>query len=571
MTESNTIQRNMKLIFYVVIVFYILLVFTYFFKAPNIEDTWYNDFGKSCYIKVNGKYYSNVDISNFRFNTLYKNSDVIIKTRLPKKLNSSSNFVMHTWYSAISVYAGKDKLYSYGYKLSKKHNMVGSGYHFVGVPHQYEGKYLTVKIKTSTYNSFRLITFFKICKRSNCAYYTFYGSSYVIIVSFFLIIFGLTGCFGSVIFSTLFGYFDGYVFYVFLAAFLSGLWENCSSYFFHFICKDYELGTFLEFASLYLLVLVYITAVSKIKNDKVHSKIFYFAKITYIIFLAIAFTSHFLKIKFLPEFLPYMHGFTVIELCIVLYIITKNYSKQQLYEKILLWGCASTTFLGILQIILFNIERYIVKFLYKVLFINVLVILASIILLLSFFISYIVKIYHLEHYEREIDVLKRYAFKDNLTKLDNRESATRILINLVQNNKSYHVIMFDINNLKLANDMYGHERGDKLIKDFADCLSHTFSNEKCEAVRYGGDEFLVILREYDDEYIDKLLKKLQYYIDLKNLQNKDKDDVIISAAHGVAKSEEIAGNKYAPILELADKRMYKNKVEMKKRMHLQFR
>lgn len=39
MTESNTIQRNMKLIFYVVIVFYILLVFTYFFKAPNIEDT----------------------------------------------------------------------------------------------------------------------------------------------------------------------------------------------------------------------------------------------------------------------------------------------------------------------------------------------------------------------------------------------------------------------------------------------------------------------------------------------------------------------------------------------------
>lgn len=97
MTESNTIQRNMKLIFYVVIVFYILLVFTYFFKAPNIEDTWYNDFGKSCYIKVNGKYYSNVDISNFRFNTLYKNSDVIIKTRLPKKLNSSSNFVMHTY------------------------------------------------------------------------------------------------------------------------------------------------------------------------------------------------------------------------------------------------------------------------------------------------------------------------------------------------------------------------------------------------------------------------------------------------------------------------------------------
>lgn len=96
MTESNTIQRNMKLIFYVVIVFYILLVFTYFFKAPNIDDAWYDDFGKSCYIKVNGKYYSNVDISNFRFNTLYKNSDVIIKTRLPKKLNSSSNFVMHT-------------------------------------------------------------------------------------------------------------------------------------------------------------------------------------------------------------------------------------------------------------------------------------------------------------------------------------------------------------------------------------------------------------------------------------------------------------------------------------------
>lgn len=53
--------------------------------------------------------------------------------------------------------------------------------------------------------------------------------------------------------------------------------------------------------------------------------------------------------------------------------------------------------------------------------------------------------------------------------------------------------MFDIDDFKFFNDMYGHTIGEKIIKTFAEDISDLFGSSNC--YRYGGDEILVIREE----------------------------------------------------------------------------
>lgn len=564
MIKNSTVKKNLKLAFYIAILIPICMVFIHFFTAKRTDSIWYKGFGKICDVRVNNKSYSDVRLSHFNFGTMKRHTHVVIKTVLPKKLENNTNLVIRTFYSTVFVYADGKNLYSYGKDLYKDNKMLGSGYHFITIPTKYEGKAISIVMDTSTFNAFRMVKFFKLCKKNNPSFYVFYSYTPVLFMSFFMLILGLIGCSFSLLFFSLQDFSDGYIFYVFLTSFLSGLWTNCSSVFFHFLAKNYELGTFLEFFSLYFMLLSYLVAVSKIENEEKYKHFFNFAKTSYIIFLIIAFSLHILKILFLPEFLNIMHLIATIVMIIITYTLAKNHKRQKSYERVLLGGVVIATMFVVIQVILFNLDYYLFNFSTEIITTNLFMMLAASILVVSLFLSYVIKIYELRNCEKEIAILKKYAFKDSLTNLDNRESGTRVLKNLVEYKIPYYLIIFDLNNLKKANDEYGHKRGDKLIKDFADCLNLAFPDNKCENIRYGGDEFLVILRSYTDDDVKKQLKSLKHYIDKENFKNRSVDDVTLSVAYGIASSTEIKENNYTPVLELADKRMYKNKLEMKK-------
>lgn len=55
-------------------------------------------------------------------------------------------------------------------------------------------------------------------------------------------------------------------------------------------------------------------------------------------------------------------------------------------------------------------------------------------------------------------------------------------------------VMFDLNNLKLANDTYGHAVGDQLITNFARLLRNSIPSKDFVG-RYGGDEFIAIITQ----------------------------------------------------------------------------
>ena len=100
-------------------------------------------------------------------------------------------------------------------------------------------------------------------------------------------------------------------------------------------------------------------------------------------------------------------------------------------------------------------------------------------------------------YERQIS-LQDEASRDYLTGLLNRRGLQVAMDTLRKEDMPLAVCLFDLDDLKKVNDTYGHDAGDRLIQSFADLLRRQ-TRTKDILCRYGGDEFLVILKHMSDE------------------------------------------------------------------------
>lgn len=113
------------------------------------------------------------------------------------------------------------------------------------------------------------------------------------------------------------------------------------------------------------------------------------------------------------------------------------------------------------------------------------------------------------------------------------------------------VIFWDLNNLKFINDKYGHAMGDKAIEKLSSAL-YEYSNDLRRVYRIGGDEFVMVIDNPNDEEVENIVKSVKVSLD-KDCTN---DDVRISSAVGFAFG---SGNEILKVLEEADAKMYENK------------
>lgn len=94
-----------------------------------------------------------------------------------------------------------------------------------------------------------------------------------------------------------------------------------------------------------------------------------------------------------------------------------------------------------------------------------------------------------------IKELERLATEDDLTGLKNRryiwEFARQIIERAKNENGRVTLLIFDIDNFKHYNDMYGHLAGDEILKQAASLMQHCCRNHDIVG-RIGGDEFAVV-------------------------------------------------------------------------------
>ena len=124
------------------------------------------------------------------------------------------------------------------------------------------------------------------------------------------------------------------------------------------------------------------------------------------------------------------------------------------------------------------------------------------------------------------------------------------------------VITADINGLKVINDAFGQEEGDKLIKKTAKII---FSKSRqCDIFcRVGGDEFVLIMPNTDGQTALKVLKEIETVAEKENKKAKLFD---ISIALGFSTRLNLEQS-FDDVISIAEKYMYQRKVLERKSMH----
>lgn len=102
-------------------------------------------------------------------------------------------------------------------------------------------------------------------------------------------------------------------------------------------------------------------------------------------------------------------------------------------------------------------------------------------------------------YLSEVDILtslyNRYSFEEKVKELDKEEYFP------------LGVIMGDVNGLKIVNDTFGHLEGDKLIVNAANILKEICGDD-AYIFRWGGDEFMILLPNFDEEKCEDKIRKI---------------------------------------------------------------
>ncbi len=120
--------------------------------------------------------------------------------------------------------------------------------------------------------------------------------------------------------------------------------------------------------------------------------------------------------------------------------------------------------------------------------------------------------------------------------------------------------MLDIDFFKSYNDSFGHIRGDECLKTVADCAAGFLSGKDGVVCRYGGEEFVIILRNVSPEQAGKEFRALKELVEQKQIPAANQEVskfVTISIGYVVEKIEEHSN--FEQILFKADQALYQAK------------
>lgn len=151
--------------------------------------------------------------------------------------------------------------------------------------------------------------------------------------------------------------------------------------------------------------------------------------------------------------------------------------------------------------------------------------------------------------------LNQQATIDYSTGLFNRSRCRELLTDPEKIREEVCLMMFDLNQLKLTNDTLGHEAGDYMIRQFAGALRRN-TPARAFLGRYGGDEFIAVIRKCDNEHALKILKNIS---DEAKKHNESDNKVKVDYSVGYSISTEFEECTMEDLLEKADCRMYEEK------------
>ena len=173
----------------------------------------------------------------------------------------------------------------------------------------------------------------------------------------------------------------------------------------------------------------------------------------------------------------------------------------------------------------------------------------------------------IEHLGGYIADLNNLAYADALTSVRNKSAFDAVVSQMqihIENDLDkpiFAIGIFDVDDLKMINDEYGHDKGDVYLKNSAHLICRVF--EHSAIFRIGGDEFAVILQNEDYGNKEKLRR---YFLDKSKeicaFAKEPWEKICVSI--GIATYDPKMDKDIGEVIRRADRLMYENKHERKK-------
>lgn len=164
----------------------------------------------------------------------------------------------------------------------------------------------------------------------------------------------------------------------------------------------------------------------------------------------------------------------------------------------------------------------------------------------------------LEHANEQ---LRQLSITDGLTGLFNHRHAHQLLREEYERGKrtgdSMAVAMFDLDRFKELNDTHGHPTGDVVLAETAQLLAET-AREIDMIGRYGGEEFIAILPDADEEDAANFAERFRHAVEEHVYRDGDKE-IRMTVSGGVASSRSADLPRGDELIRLADRGLYEAK------------
>ena len=452
-----------------------------------------------------------------------------------KRPFASSNICFYIYNAQIVVSSDSKVLYSYGSELAAKRRQIGNIFVNFRVPDSLWGKTLQLRLTEYEQSGTLQNTPFTLVPTDESRMLPLSGNSvkFIIfgvfmVVGIFLFLYSLIIRRGgkSSILTT----------YIGLATFLLCLWYFGYNRYFYIISTNVRFNAMVEYYAIFLIPLPFIGFVYNSIEDRGRRRIVLGLGIIQALLSVIAFALSLTGTIALCDTLPMQQVMIAVVFIVSLWLVVEGTKRNRnVFEASLLVVIAIGMAFAVLQIIAIRLLP--LKSFPSSLMGIARVDFASIglaVLIITLIISTMQRVFQDVRTQAEQDELEKLAFTDLLTGIPNRISCTE-KIKAITADEWYAIAFFDVDGLKKANDNYGHEVGDALIKQAANVIKQTFHQEFGFYGRWGGDEFVAVFKDGDE------LSRFKYAFDSLVKISAEKNELPIPFSISVGYYEHAPG------------------------------
>jgi two-component system, cell cycle response regulator len=187
-----------------------------------------------------------------------------------------------------------------------------------------------------------------------------------------------------------------------------------------------------------------------------------------------------------------------------------------------------------------------------------------------------IRILKLEHSLKSAnEEIRQLSISDPLTGCYNRSYLNERFPQELRRSQRYShvlsVVLADIDHFKKVNDTYGHQAGDEVLKAFADCIDQQIRKKVDWVVRYGGEEFLIVLPETACEGGHSMAERLRIAVGELAIQVGGEEIRITASFGGVSaklSSQDDSAMDMDKLINKADEQLYRSKGEGRNRVNI---